>query len=89
VVPGEWNGTVPWNLENATLRAGDVTMLVLVYATRGQAEYARFLVGGRTLCISSLGYYSLIVLTGPPGQVMDVYDAIRKVAENRNGLVFG
>lgn len=83
VVPSEWDGKIPWNLANYTLRAGKVEMLVLIYATDEQLEHAMSLVEGKTLCVSALGYRALVVLKGPTRDVSRVYNLIESLANDR------
>ncbi|NJE49108.1 hypothetical protein [Thermococcus sp. 9N3] len=83
VVPSEWNGKIPWNLANYSLEAGKVKILILIYATDEQLEYARSLLEGKTLCISALSYRALVVLDGPTGDISRAYDSIESVANTR------
>ena len=82
-VPSEWDGKIPWNLANYSLKTGNVSILVLIYATDEQLDYARSLVEGETLCTHALGYYGLIVLNGPPWDVSRAYNSIEGVFKVR------
>lgn len=86
LAPSEWNEKIPWNLANYSLTAGKVKILILIYATDGQANYARSIVDGKTLCISALGYKALLVLRGPGDKVETVLRLIEKNAKGRNAL---
>ncbi|GAB6136030.1 hypothetical protein [Thermococcus prieurii] len=83
VVPSEWNGKIPWNLANYSVEAGKVRILILIYATDEQLEYARSLLEGKMLCISALSYRALVVLDGPAGDISRAYDSIESVADTR------
>ncbi|WP_297074153.1 hypothetical protein [Thermococcus sp.] len=80
-VPYKWDGKIPWSLANYSLRTGNVSMLVLIYATEEQLDYARSLVEGKTLCTHALGYYALLVLNGPEGGVSRAYNSIEDTFE--------
>ena len=86
VVPSKGDGKIPWNLANYSLKAGNVKILILIYATDEQLEYAESLVEGKTLCISALSYRALVVLTGPSRDASDVYRSIKEVAKSRGAL---
>ncbi|NJE54895.1 hypothetical protein [Thermococcus sp. 21S9] len=83
VVPSEWDEKIPWNLANYSVEAGKVKILILIYATDEQLEYARSLFEGKTLCLSTLGYRALVVLEGPTWDVSKAYDSIESVANTR------
>ncbi len=83
VVPSGWGGKIPWNLANYSVEAGKVKILILIYATDEQLEYARSLLEGKTLCISALGYRALVVFNGPAWDVSRAYDSIESVADTR------
>ncbi|WP_456422877.1 hypothetical protein [Thermococcus sp.] len=86
VISSEWNEKIPWSLANYSLTAGKVKILILIYATDGQANYARSIVNGKTLCITSLGYKALLVLRGTGDKVEAVLKLIEKNAKDRNAL---
>jgi len=86
VISTEWDGKIPWNLSNYSLRAGKVKILILIYATEGQVNFARSLIEGKTLCISALGYKALIVLKGPEDKVEVAFKLMEKTLGNGNTL---
>ncbi len=77
--PGEWKWGAPnWSLANWTLRAGNVTVIVLIYGTEEQARYASSFMKD-CACIHALGYVALLSLRGDPYDVERLYRALESV----------
>ena len=86
VVPSTWSGKISWSLANYSLKAENVKILILIYATDEQLEYAESLVDGKKVCLSALSYRALVVIVGPSHDVLKAYDSIEEVAKSRGAI---